>query len=92
MYLYNFHPYIKDLKWKGNLPISFTFLNNGVLTFSYRCPDQLQLVLDYWPKGSWISWNLEKPNLLENNSGNTKNNMKSQIKNRKNSSFDLRNY
>ena len=39
---------------------------------------------DRQAKRYWISWDLEKPNLLENNPNNTMNNMKSWIQNKKN--------
>ena len=66
------------------------FLNNGKvfpsladMTCSYQCPDQLLLLSRHWQaRRYWISWDLPKPNLLENNPNNIRNNMKSQIKNR----------
>ena len=54
----------------------------------------MQLSLS-WPapasakEKSWISSDFQKPDLLENNPSNTRNNMKSQIKNKKNWSFNL---
>ena len=47
---------------------------------SYQCPDQVQLLPGYWPKRSWISPDLLKLNLLENNPMNIWGNIKSQIK------------
>ena len=46
---------------------------------------QLQLFSGHLqPKKSWISLDLKKPNLLGKNPNNTRNNMKIQIKNKKN--------
>ena len=74
-----------------------TFMNNGKalddMACSYQYPDQLQLLPGHWQaKRYWISWDLQKPNLLENNPNNTKNNMKSQIKIKKNRGISLWNY
>ena len=56
------------------------------------CSNQPQFLPGHWQaKKYWISWDLLKPNLLENNSNNSRNNMKSQIKN-KNRSISLWNY
>ena len=50
---------------------------------SYQWPNQLQILRGHWQaKRYWISWDLQKPILLENNSNN-RNNMKSQIKKKK---------
>ena len=76
------------------------FVNNGKafpsldgMTCGYQCPDQLELLPGHWKvKRYWISYNLENPNLLENNLYNTRNNMKSQIKSKKNGSTSLRDY
>ena len=48
---------------------------------NYHCSDQFQL-RQWQAKSYWISWELEKPNLLENNPYNTKNNINSQIQNK----------
>ena len=72
----------------NNEPAHFlTFMKNGVAFPSlgwhaaYQCPDQFQLLPGHWPaKRSWISWDFRKPDTLENNPSNTRNNMKSQIK------------
>ena len=72
-------------------PTNFlTFMNNDKAFSSLdgmpcQCPDQFQLLPEHWQaKRYGISWDLEKRNLLENNSNNTRNNMKSQIQNKKN--------
>ena len=68
------------------------FINNGEtllsldeMTCSYLCHEQLHFLPGHWQaKMYWISWDLQKPNLLENNPNNSRNNiepqMKSQIK------------
>ena len=54
---------------------------------SYSCHDQLQFLPGHWQAKRYrISWNIQKPNLLENNLSNSRDNMKSQIKNKKNRS------
>ena len=76
------------------------FMNNGKtlhrfdgMLCSYQGPDQLQLLSGHWQtERHWISWDLKKPNLLKNNPNNTRNNMKSQIKNKKNNSISLWHY
>ena len=73
------------------------FLNNGKIfpslddmTCSYQYPNQLQLLQGHWQaKRYWISRDLQKPDLSENNYNNTRNNMKSHIKNKKNRSISL---
>ena len=51
---------------------------------SYQCPDKFQLLPGQWQaKSYWISWDHQWPNFLENNPNNTKNNMKSQIWNKR---------
>ena len=73
-------------------PIHFlTLMNNGKafsnldgMAFSYQCSDQFQFLPGLWQtKRYWISWDLKKPNLLKNDLNNTRNNMKSQIQNKK---------
>ena len=52
---------------------------------SYQCPDQLQLLPEYWQAKRYrISWDHQKRNLLENNPNHTRDNMKSQIENKRN--------
>ena len=73
------------------------FLNNGKvfpslddMTCSYQYSNQLQLLQGHWQaKRYWISRDLQKPDLSENNYNNTRNNMKSHIKNKKNRSISL---
>ena len=73
------------------------FLNNGKafpslddMVYSYQCLDQLQLLPRHWQaKRYWISSDLQKPNLLENNSNNIRSVMKPQIKNKKNRGISL---
>ena len=64
------------------------------MTCSYQCPDQFQLLPGhYQAKTHWISRYPQKPNLLQNNTNDTRNNMKSQIKKKKNGgSISLWNY
>ena len=81
-----------------------TFLNNAIndckafpsldgMACSYPCHDQLQFLPEHWQaKRYWSSWDLQKLNLLENNSNNSRSNMKSQIKNKKNRSISSWNY
>ena len=65
-----------------------TFMSNDKAFFSlndmacsYLCSEQLLLLLGHWQgKRNWISWYLGKPNLLENNPNNTRNNIKTSLK------------
>ena len=65
-----------------------TFMSNDKAFFSlndmacsYLCSEQLHLLLGHWQgKRNWISWYLGKPNLLENNPNNTRNNIKTSLK------------
>ena len=74
-----------------------TFMNNDKvfpslhdIACSCQCSDQLQLLPRHWQaKKYWISRDLQKPHLIENNPNNTRNNMKSEIKNKKNRSISL---
>ena len=60
---------------------------------SYSCHDQLYFLPGHWQAWRYrISWDLQKPNSLENNPNNSRNNMKSQIKNKKNRSISLWKY
>ena len=69
-----------------------TFMNNGKafssldgMACSYQCSDQFQFLPGLWQaKRYWISWDPKKPNLFKNNLNNTRNNLKSQIQNKKN--------
>ena len=94
-YLFNF--YVNKIKCKrpenNNEPTHFlTFMNNSKasssldgLACSYQCSDQFRFLPGHWPaKRYWISWDLEKPNLFKKNLNNTRNNIKSQILNKKN--------
>ena len=73
------------------------FVNNGKVLPSlddmacrYQCSDQLQLLQGQWQaKCYWNSSDIQKSNLLENNPNNTRNNMKSQIKNANNKNLSL---
>ena len=56
---------------------------------SYQCPHQFQLLPGHWPKRYWISRKLQKTSLFVNSPSNTRNNMKSQIKNKSNRSFNF---
>ena len=50
-----------------------------------QCSDQFQFLPGHWQaKRYWISWDLKKLNLFKNNLNNTRNNIKSQIQNKKN--------
>ena len=67
-------------------------MNNGKalssfdgMACSYQCSDQFQFLPGLWQaKRYWISWDPKKPNLFKNNLNNTRNNLKSQIQNKKN--------
>ena len=69
-----------------------TLMNNGKafssldgMACSYQCSDQFQFLPGLWQaKRYWISWDPKKPNLFKNNLNNTRNNLKSQIQNKKN--------
>ena len=68
-----------------------TLMNNGKafssldsMACSYQCSDQFQFLPGHWQaKKYWISWDLKTPNLFKNNLNNTRNNLKSQIQNKK---------
>ena len=94
-YLFNF--YVNKIKCKrpemNNEPTHFlTFMNNSKafssldgLACSYQCSDQFRFLPGHWSvKRYWISWDLEKPNSFKKNLNNTRNNIKSQILNKKN--------
>ena len=74
-----------------------TFINNGKaflgldgMECNYQSPGQLQLLPGNWQaKRYWLPWDLQKPNLFLKNPNDTRNNMKSQIKNKKNGSISL---
>ena len=68
----------------NNEPTHFlTYMNNGNafssfdgMAYSYQCPDQFQFLPGHWQTKKYcISRDFQKPNLLEKNSNNTKNNM-----------------
>ena len=62
-----------------------TFSSLDGMACSYKCSDQFQFLPGLWQaKRCWISWDLKKPNLLKNNLNNIRNNVKSQIRNKKN--------
>ena len=69
-----------------------TLMNNGKafssldgMACSNQCSDQFQFLPGLWQaKRYWISWDPKKPNLFKNNLNNTRNNLKSQIQNKKN--------
>ena len=73
------------------------FMNNGrvftsldALTCTCQCPDQFQLLPRHWQaKRCWISPDIHKFNLLENNPNKTRNNKKFQIENKENGSVGL---
>ena len=68
-----------------------TLMNDGKTLSSldgmacrYQCSDQFSFLPGHWQaKVYWISWDLKKLNLFKNNLNKTKNNMKSQIQNKK---------
>ena len=80
------------LELNSELTHFVTFMNNGRavsrldgMACIYQCFDQFQLLPGRWQaKRCWISWDFEKPNLSEHNPNNTRNNMKSQIQNKRN--------
>ena len=93
--LFNFN--LSNIKCKrpevNTEPTHFlTLMNNGKafssldgMACSYQCSEQFQFLLGHWQvKRYWISWDLKKPNLFNNNLNNTRNNMKSRIQNKKN--------
>ena len=71
------------------------FMNNGKAFpsvngrfFSNPCHSQLHLLPDHWQaERYWISSDLRKPNLFENNLNNSRNDLKSE--NKKNRSISL---
>ena len=92
--LFNF--YLSKIKCKrpevNTEPTHFpTLMNNGKafssldsMACSYQCSDQFQFLPGHWQaKKYWISWDLKTPNLFKNNLNNTRNNLKSQIQNKK---------
>ena len=100
--LFNF--YLSKIKCKrpevNTEPTHFpTLMNNGKafssldsMACSYQCSDQFQFLPGHWQaKKYWISWDLKTPNLFKNNLNNTRNNLKSQIQNKK-TMVELRNY
>ena len=55
----------------------------ALVACSYHFPEQFQLLTGHWQaKRCGISWDLQKPDLLEIHTSNTRNNMKPQIKNK----------
>ena len=86
-YLFTF--YLNKIKCKkpkvNTEPTHFPILMNNGMACSYQCSDQFQFLPEHWPaKRYWISLDLKKTNLFKNNLNNTRNNMKSQIQNKKN--------
>ena len=94
-YLFDF--YLSKIRCKrpevNSEPTQFLkFMNNGRAFYSldgmawiYQCSDQFQFLPGHWQaKRYWISWDLKKLNLFKNNLNNTRNNIKSQIQNKKN--------
>ena len=79
--------WVKYLRTEVNSePVHFhTFMDNGKaflsldgMACSCQCPEQLPLISRHWQaKRHWITSDLQKPKLLENNHSNTSNNMKS---------------
>ena len=71
-----------------------TFSSLDSMTCSCQCSDHLQLLPGHWQaERYWMSWDLQKLISLENNPNNTRNNMKSQIQNKKNrGSISFSNY
>ena len=65
------------------------FVSKGISWFRWH----VQLLRWHWQaKRYCISWDLQKSNLLENNPNNTRNNMNSQIKTKKNRKISSWNY
>ena len=70
---------------------AFPSLDGTACSISWH--DQSQFQPGHWQaKKYWIPCDLQTPNLLEKNSNNSRNNMKSKIKNEKNRSTSLWNY
>ena len=94
-YVSNF--YLSKIKCKrpevNSEPTHFlTLMNNGKafssldgMACSYQCLTSFSFYQDTDKPRYWISWDLKNPaNLFKNNLNNTRNNMKSQIQNKKN--------
>ena len=74
-----------------NIGKAFPSLDGMASSNSWR--DQPQFLPKHWKaKKYWISRDLQTPNLLEKNSNNSRNSMKSKIKNKRNRSISLWNY
>ena len=83
--------------WRSLITIfmsnSKTFPSLDCMACGYPCYNLLQFLPGHWQaKSYWLYGDFQKPNLLENNTNNIRNNMKSQFKNKKNKSINLWNY